>query len=88
VSVTVTVFTSPLEVVGFAAAAGVGLEVVWGWYLGVVKPLEGFEPGACWISFPCSAIRADGSFRNSSRSLGTILDLTRSLTGCFSFDSE
>lgn len=32
-----------------------------GWYFGVDTPLPGFEPGACWMSFPCSLIKAGAS---------------------------
>lgn len=71
-----------VEVVAFAAAP------LGAWTLGVEKPLEGFEPGACWMSLPCSAMRAGASLTNSDRSFGTSFDLTASLTGCFSLESE
>ena len=89
VSVTVVVFTRlppffwVMVVVDEEAAGGVGL-----WILGVEKPLDGFEPGACWISLPCSAIRAGPNVVNFFRSCGTILDRTRSLTGALELASE
>jgi len=55
--------------------------------LGVDVPLAGWEPGACWMSLPCSAIKAVPSLANSFLSCGTILDRTRSLTGAFLFAS-
>ena len=36
-------------------------------YFGVEKPDEGFEPGACCKSFPCSAINAGPNFCNRSQ---------------------
>lgn len=55
---------------------------------GVENPLDGLEPGACWISLPCSAIKAGPSFANSFRSCGTILARTKSLTGALELASE
>jgi hypothetical protein len=54
----------------------------------VENPLDGLEPGACWISLPCSAIKAGPSFANSFRSCGTILARTKSLTGALELASE
>ena len=56
--------------------------------LTVEKPLDGFESGACWMSLPCSLIRAGASSANFTRRSGTIFFRTRSLTGCFDVASE
>lgn len=45
-----------VEVFGFALACAAVEEVIL--LIGVETPLVGPEPGACWISLPCSAIRA------------------------------
>ena len=80
-SVTVVVFTDVLLLVLVVEEVepwGVELGTC---SLGVETPLDGFEPGACWMSFPCSAIKAGPTFANSFRSCGAILERTRSLTG-------
>ena len=41
---------------GFARDWAADEEVVL--FMGVDTPLEGLELGACWMSLPCSAIRA------------------------------
>ena len=45
-------------------------------------------PGACWMSLPCSAMRAGPSVRSCFRSWGTIFARTRSFTGCLELESE
>jgi len=50
--------------------------------LGVENPLDGFASAECWISFPCSVMRAGPSFAKLFRSCGRSFDRTRSLTGC------
>jgi len=91
-SVTVVTFTDgplPLDCVvdGVDASPDLGIDVL-DIYFGVENPLEGFEPAACWMSFPCSAIRAGPSFWRCFRSCGRIFDRTRSLTGCLLLESE
>jgi len=73
-SVSVVTFTfSPV----LAACVVVELELlplvmcVWETYLGVENPLEGFEPGACWMSFACSRIRAGARPDRCFRRRGT-----------------
>lgn len=56
--------------------------------VGVAKPLEGFESGACCRSLPCSVISAGPSLINCLRSCGTSFDRTRSFTGCLELVSE
>jgi len=87
VSVTVVVFTEELPLLVCVVVA-IGAGPLGTWILGVDTPLEGPEPGACWMSLPCSAMRAGPSFANSFRSCGTILARTRSLTGAFELASE
>ena len=49
---------------------------------GVETPLEGLEFGACWMSLPCSAMRAGARPWRAERSCG-VKDLRiRSFTGC------
>jgi len=85
-SVTVVVLTKELPLISVAVMGRTGAgEGVYS--LGVETPLDGPEPGACWISLPCSAIRAGPSLANSLRSFGTILVRTRSLTGAFELAS-
>ena len=48
----------------------------------------GPSPGACWISLPCSAMRAGPNVRSCFRSCGTIFERTRSFTGCLELASE
>ena len=45
-------------------------------------------PGACWMSLPCSAMRAGPSVRSRFRNCGTIVERTRSFTGCLELESE
>ena len=86
-SVTVVVFTELLPVVEVVEGPGAE-DGVCNLGVGVEKPLEGFEPGACWISFPCSAIRAGPNLMNCFRNCGTSFARTRSLTGALEFASE
>lgn len=79
-----TMVLEPALVFGVAAAAVASR--LGSIYLGVETPLEGPDPGACWISLPCSAFRVDGSLSNSWRSSGTSLERTSALTGSFSFE--
>jgi len=48
----------------------------------------GPSPGACWISLPCSAMRAGPKVRSCFRSCGTIFERTRFFTGCLELASE
>jgi hypothetical protein len=50
---------------------------------GVEMPLEGPEPGACWISLPCSDIKAGASFCRLERIWGRRADRIKALTGSF-----
>jgi hypothetical protein len=56
--------------------------------LEVVELLPGPEPGACWMSFPCSAMIAGPNFAKLLRSFGKIWLRTKSLTGCLLLSSE
>ena len=51
---------------GFAFAWAAVEEVVM--VVGVANPDEGLEPGACWISLPCSAMSVGPSFCKALRS--------------------
>jgi len=53
----------------------------------VVGPSEGEVPGACWISFPCSVMRAGPSLTSSLRSCGRILERMTAFTGSFEASS-
>lgn len=55
---------------------------------GVLQPDDGLEPGACWMSLPCSLIKVGPSFGRSFRICGVISFLTRSLTGSFDRSDE
>lgn len=48
----------------------------------------GPEPGACWMSLPCSAMRSPEKRERALRSWGTSCVRTRSRTACFSLLSE
>ena len=50
--------------------------------MGVETPLEGLELGACWMSLPCSAIRAGARLWRECRSWGRMEVRMRSLRGC------
>lgn len=89
VAVTVVVLTEDLPVVVVVVVLeGRGVRSLSGCHVGVAKPLEGLEPGVCCRSFPCSLIKAGPRLEKTFRSSGVSFDLTRSLTGCFSFVSE
>jgi hypothetical protein len=49
-------------VVVVVGGVGVGTRSFCGCHVGVETPLDGFELGACCMSFPCSFIRAGASF--------------------------
>ena len=88
VAVTVVVFTEDLELVVTAKGALTGTGLLEGCHVGVEKPLDGLDPEVCCKSFPCSAIRAGLSLTRALHNCGVIFERTKSLTGCFSLDSE
>jgi len=55
---------------------------------GVVAPDVGPEPGACWISLPCSLMSVGASFCRCFRICGVISFRTRSFTGSFERSDE
>lgn len=57
-------------------------------YLGVEKPLDGLEPGACWISFACSRISAGARPARCFRRSGTSLLRATSLMASSFGNSE
>ena len=62
-AVTVVVFTkAPAEEEVLLVVVGIGVLSRCGCQVGVAKPLFGFDPVACCMSFPCSLIRAGASF--------------------------
>lgn len=70
---------------------GAGLAFAWAAveeFMIVVGMADADVSVACWMSLPCSAMRAGPSLWSCWRSWGTILDRTRSFTGCFVLDSE
>jgi len=88
-SVTVVVFTEVVLALGAADEEEEFAPIWLLWRVRVVGKLaEGLVPGACCISFPCSAIKAGPRPANCLRSWGTILARTRSFTGAFELASE
>lgn len=70
---------------------GAGLAFAWAAleeFMIVVGMADADESVVCWMSLPCSVMRAGPSLWSCWRSWGTILDRTRSFTGCFELDSE
>lgn len=63
VAVTVVVLTDDFVfVLVVVVVVGLtGTAFLEGCHVGVETPLDGFEPGACWRSLPCSVIRAGAS---------------------------
>ncbi len=55
---------------------------------GVLKPDDGLDPGACWISLPCSDIRVGASLGRRFRICGVISFRTRSFTGSLERSEE
>lgn len=84
-SVTVVVLTEELLLVVLEV---VGVDPLGTCTFGVDTPLAGLESAVCWMSLPCSLIRAVASSPNFRRRAGTIFFRTRSLTGCFDVASE
>ena len=58
------------------------------WIFGVLQPDDGLEPGACWMSLPCSFTRTPASFCKRFRISGVISSRTRSLTASFERSDE
>ena len=50
--------------------------------------MAGLCPGACWMSLPCSVIRAGASSCRFFRSCGSSFVRMRDLMGCFDDDSS